>query len=286
MPFMQQMENGGLDVNMADPKWMWMSMFNQNQQNPQMAQFAMNMMVTKMLAQQQNQTKNQAPNNNNSSNSNNNNAQVVAMMDNLWTQFQKVLDTQPKQQYNPMDMMMMNKYMSQMNQQGGNSETSLVLAKMNEIMANNRTNELGMIMNNMQQFQSNQTKILAEALYSINSNKKDPKKDFLDTFKVVKDIIGSGNAQPKRKEDYDYALEDKRINLKKWELIEDKKALQSAAQRDHEKSMAYVQLGTQVLGGGIGDLIGGVAEGIATAKGGKKKITTPTSISNDDLKYL
>jgi len=200
----------------------------------------------------------------NNNNNNTANEATAAVINELTNQIKEIVNQQQRQpQGLDMNMLLLRQLMQPPAPQNtGNQE---ILLAIKELVSQNRTNETQVLMQNNQMFQAQQNKIMVEALMSLRDRNVDPKQEFMETARLLNEL--QGEKRQRTRDDLEF--EHKKLELmdKKEERLEKQRLADKEIEREHEKSMAMVGLGDKLLGeGGIGTIIGGVANALRPAK--------------------
>jgi len=269
LPLIQKMKNGGLDYTQLDPTTLALAMANQGGGRGQggLGQIFFMLSMANLFNQQK-------PNGTTVANPN----ISTEIIRNLYTELQSVMQQNQRPAIDPQTLLL-TKLMNQ-NQGSSNQSTQLILDKMTQMLANNQTQQLAVIMNEANNRFSDAMGMVAKAL-----NEK-PEEKLLKTFKLYKEI--QGDSTTKTEGELNYQIQAKKLDiedakLKRIETREDNKQLM-----DEQKSLNVINGIGKSIDSVMKYLGTGLSEGIVNITGRSlPKTSNPGKINpNIDLQTM
>lgn len=269
LPFLQKMQNGGMDVGKIDPLMLMLSMGmgGQKKSNNNLGQLFLMMSMANMFAQQPQQTQ---IGNNGNPNQQPTPAINAEMIKSLYTELQKVMESQSKPQFDPMTLLMIDaiKKSNANNGAASNQNIEILLDKFNQMMQNNQTQTMAMLMERSNEKFEKGMEMIASALH-----REKPEEKMMNYFGLFREL--AGDRREKTKDEMEYDLKRKEMELQEFARRDMLDREEREKEREEMKSQRMMDTAgvvlDKVIGNGIGHLVKDVMS--VRGKGDKQKNT-------------
>lgn len=263
LPFLQKMQNGGLDVSKLDPLMLMMAMGMGGQKsNNNMGQLFLMMSMANMFAQQPSQPQPQkTPNGNYIPNQQQSiNPDMIRAM---WQELQNVMQSQQKPPFDPIQLLMIDA-IKKSNTPQTNQNIEVLLDKFNTMLNNNQAQEIARILERQNEKWERGMQVIAQAI-----NRDSPEEKLWSNFKMFKEM--QGEQRQMSKDEMEYNLRKKEIELKDFERRDMLDREERSKELDNARSDRIMQTANIVLDKVIGNGLGSFVKDVMSVKGDGKR---------------
>ena len=266
LPFLQKMQNGGMDTTKLDPTMLMlaMGMSGQKQSNNNMGQLFLMMSMANMFAQQQPQQQNTSSGTSTQANP----AINAELIKSLYQELQNVMSQQQKLQIDPVTLMMINAINKSNQNQGSasNQNIEVLLDKFNNMMQNNQQQQMAMLMQQSNDRFERGMEMIASALH-----REKPEEKILNNFQLFREL--TGEKRERSKDEMTYDIEKRKLELQEMARRDMLDREERQQVREEQKSSHILETASSVLDKVIGNGLGNLVKDVMSVKseGGKRR---------------
>lgn len=265
LPFLQKMQNGGMDTSKLDPTMLLlaMGMSGQKQSNSNLGQLFLMMSMANMFAQQPQQQATAS-----GSSTQPNPAINAEMIKTLYQELQNVMNQQQKPQIDPVTLMMINAINKSNQNQGtaSNQNIEILLDKFNSMMQNNQQQQMAMLMQQSNDKFERGMEMIASALH-----REKPEEKILSNFQLFREL--TGEKRERSRDEMDYDIKKREIELQEMARRDMLDREERQQVREEQKSSRIMETASTVLEKVIGNGLGNLVKDVMSVKGdtGKRR---------------